>query len=613
MSTYKNLIGKDVNFLTTDLDNAQAEGQIWYNSTSNVFKNLIVSEAFSSAAPIGTARYTLGVAGTQTAGLLFAGDTFPGPSALTEEYNGYGWTNGGSMSTARRSVGGFGTQTAAVVTGGNPGPSVTTATEEYDGSSWTGGGAIGTGRRNIGSAGILTAGLAIGGYTGTAQSTSVEHYNGTSWTAGGAFPSGVSSNSGMGTQTAALSVGGNPGQQSINFKYDGSSWTALNPTNTVRANTQSGGDSALAVIMGGYAPSKTTATETWDGTNWSTSSATLATAKTQMGTGPVGSSIASFGAGGYTAPGITSGTEEFNRSLNVITAAAWSSGGNLNSGGQNGGGAGIQTAALAFGGDNVRQAPGTTEEYDGSSWTTSGVLNTKRYNNHGFGSQIAAVGLGGISYPPLVSHNVTEEYNGSSWTNVTAQPAFSYQNGTAGSLTAGVVFGGNGTAPGESTITTTNEYDGTNWASGGALGNARSSTTQGGAGTQTACLAAGSRAGSPINPSALVEEYNGTSWTAGGALNAAKTMGGMAGIQTNALLYGGGPGAPLNVSSERYDGTSWVTSASMANARNSCMPATQATADTALAVGSEVAPTYAQTEEFTAESTALNIKTITTG
>ena len=40
MSTYKNLIGKDVNFLSTDPDNSQAEGQIWYNSTSNVFKDL---------------------------------------------------------------------------------------------------------------------------------------------------------------------------------------------------------------------------------------------------------------------------------------------------------------------------------------------------------------------------------------------------------------------------------------------------------------------------------------------------------------------------------------------------------------------------------------------
>jgi len=45
MSTYKNLIGKDVNFLTTDPDNDAAEGQIWYNSTAGVFKDLIVGQA----------------------------------------------------------------------------------------------------------------------------------------------------------------------------------------------------------------------------------------------------------------------------------------------------------------------------------------------------------------------------------------------------------------------------------------------------------------------------------------------------------------------------------------------------------------------------------------
>ena len=40
MSTYKNLIGKNVNFLTTDPDNDAAEGQIWYNSTNGAFKDL---------------------------------------------------------------------------------------------------------------------------------------------------------------------------------------------------------------------------------------------------------------------------------------------------------------------------------------------------------------------------------------------------------------------------------------------------------------------------------------------------------------------------------------------------------------------------------------------
>jgi len=135
MTTYRNIHGRSIQSLATDPTESVSEGQIWYNTSSDTFKTILGSEAFSSSSAIGTARYSLGVAGTQTAGLLFAGDTLPGPSALTEEYNGFGWATGGNMSTARRSDGGFGTQTAAVVTGGNPGQSVTTATEEYNGSS----------------------------------------------------------------------------------------------------------------------------------------------------------------------------------------------------------------------------------------------------------------------------------------------------------------------------------------------------------------------------------------------------------------------------------------------------------------------------------------------
>ena len=48
MSTYKNLIGKNVNSLATDPDNDAAEGQIWYNSTAGVFKNVAGASTWSS-------------------------------------------------------------------------------------------------------------------------------------------------------------------------------------------------------------------------------------------------------------------------------------------------------------------------------------------------------------------------------------------------------------------------------------------------------------------------------------------------------------------------------------------------------------------------------------
>jgi hypothetical protein len=42
---------------------------------------------------LNTARFELGGAGTQTAGLAFAGDTPGSRSSATEEYNGATWTS----------------------------------------------------------------------------------------------------------------------------------------------------------------------------------------------------------------------------------------------------------------------------------------------------------------------------------------------------------------------------------------------------------------------------------------------------------------------------------------------------------------------------------------
>ena len=114
MSTYKNLIGKDVNFLTTDPDNDSAEGQIWYNSTSGAFKNVAGASSWASAEDLSTARRESGAAGTQTASVVFGGG-LPNPdTAATEEYNGFNYSTGGNMTTAREGLGAAGTQTAAL-------------------------------------------------------------------------------------------------------------------------------------------------------------------------------------------------------------------------------------------------------------------------------------------------------------------------------------------------------------------------------------------------------------------------------------------------------------------------------------------------------------------
>ena len=68
MSTYKNIIGKPVKFLSSNLDNAQGGGQIWYNSTDKNFKNMPALKAWSSGGNLITARSDFrGTFGTQTA------------------------------------------------------------------------------------------------------------------------------------------------------------------------------------------------------------------------------------------------------------------------------------------------------------------------------------------------------------------------------------------------------------------------------------------------------------------------------------------------------------------------------------------------------------------
>jgi hypothetical protein len=75
------------------------------------------------------------------------------------------------------------------------------------------------------------------------------------------------------------------------------------------------------------------------------------------------------------------------------------------------GGAGTQTAALAFGGYTPPTNTTATEEYDGTSWTTSpGSLNTARYALGGCGIQTAALAFGGGTPGP--NSAATEEWTG---------------------------------------------------------------------------------------------------------------------------------------------------------------------------------------------------------
>jgi hypothetical protein len=98
---------------------------------------------------MGTVRFELAGAGTQTTALGFGGYVLTaGYTNATEEYDGSAWTAGGNLGTVEDNLGGAGLQTAGLAFGGFTG-SNTNATEEYDGSAWTGGGNLGTTRRSF--------------------------------------------------------------------------------------------------------------------------------------------------------------------------------------------------------------------------------------------------------------------------------------------------------------------------------------------------------------------------------------------------------------------------------------------------------------------------------
>ena len=128
MTTYKEIRGTNIEAVASDPSNP-VEGQVWYNTTSNVVKGLIIDPgSWSSGGDMNQQRHYLAAGGIQTAAVAFGGT--PGVN-LTEMYNGTSWTEVNNLNTARERLAGCGaTNTAALAFGGAPG--VSAATEEWN-------------------------------------------------------------------------------------------------------------------------------------------------------------------------------------------------------------------------------------------------------------------------------------------------------------------------------------------------------------------------------------------------------------------------------------------------------------------------------------------------
>ena len=290
---------------------------------------------------------------------------------------------------------------------------------------------------------------------------------------------------------------------------------------------------------------------------------------------------------------------------NVVVAAAWASGGNLNTArrGMMASNGGTQTAALSTGGiDGPTSVPGFTELYNGTSWTVGSPLNTGRYAGAGFGTQTASIAAGGYSYPPNTFSDITESWNGTSWTNLPATSGNSgfYKTGT-GTQTAGLVVGFG---------TTQNQYwNGSAWTTNPATMNT-SLNGRGVSGTQISAIAAGGNG--PAEAVSSSESYNGTSWTSTSNINTARYFLGAAGTSDSpSLIFQGNrsPGSPVSTATELWDGTSWTNTSSTSTPTNAVGSA--GTATSALSFGGDGPPIKAATEEWTGAFTALQTRTLT--
>ena len=612
MTAYKDIVGQKITKVSSDPSNVKT-GQMFYNTSTNQLRGLAVLEAFTSSTPYMTGRRSFGSAGSQTANLIFGGTLPPGASSATEEYNGSGWANGGAFGSAGYAVRGMGTQTAALSAGLFPPSGFNASCYEYDGSSWTAGGSLPAVRGSMGTAGTQTAGLAFGGSTGPAfvnTGNSTYEYDGSSWTAGNNLGTARTYLAGFGIQTAGAGCGGYTGSPAVTTssaateEYDGTNWTSSgNMSGNIARHMTSGTQTAGLTFAGKQNPGDTalSSAQKYDGATWSTSPATLGTANFNGGGSPSGTQTSALNTEGGTSP-FPASTEEFNISFNATTAAAWASGGSLNTGRTLGGSAITSgTSGIVFGGS----APytGKTESYDGSAFSETGDMNTARGYLSGFGTSTAAVAAGGYNAPNN-PQSLVEEWNGSAWSEETNLPAARKSAGNCGTLTAGLVMGGATAQPyGPNIVNTTFEYDGSSWTTSGTLPEAKGQAASGG--TQTASFYAGGR----INGgrSAKTAFYNGSSWSEGAdVVTISPSSGGLGATGTTSAGLGTSGDNLTNI----YDGTAWATSPSYATARNRGFGG--ATASDALLVGGyspALSPNYtSNTEEFTAETTAVNIK-----
>ena len=326
-STYKNNTEEWTTSFTPTTLKKITEGQLFFNSTANAFKETITdipSGAWASSGNLNQARNILDAQnGTQSSSKASGGSP-PGTAGLAnvEDYDGSSWSETTEMNTPRYSAAAAGaSNTSALVFSGynNSSPLASpggylSATESWNGSAWTEVNDLNIKMSNRSGNGIQTSALCYGGYESPYALT--ESWDGTNWTEVSDLNTGRMDLGGIGdSNTSALAFGGLVAPNTKSDKtesWDGTSWTEVNDLNTNRAYVGGSGSRDLAIAFGGESPPVRANTEAWNGTSW-TEINDLSTARKSMGSS--GSAAAGLAAGGNDGSTVLTATEEFTAFL----------------------------------------------------------------------------------------------------------------------------------------------------------------------------------------------------------------------------------------------------------------------------------------------------------
>ena len=329
MATFKEIKGVKVVTKATDPTASEAEGTVWYNSTSPTALKYAIqgTGARSSGNNMNESKSIMGTSGVQTGAIAAGGQT---PSAAVdnvETYNGTTWTEKANLNLARQSLQACGTTTAALAWSGwqNYPLGGTGASELWNNTSWTTVNSTvrgATGAQAGASAGASsTSALYWGGQPGA--QTLCETWDGTSWTEGTNLNTAISQGAFFGIVTAALSVSGETpagGRVTGTEEYNGTSWSASDAVNTGANDPRGAGTTTAGIKFGGnVAPTTLTAnTEKYNGTTW-TEVSDLATARYALGSATRGTNTAALAFGGHSSPTVrTNITEEWNDPVYTI-------------------------------------------------------------------------------------------------------------------------------------------------------------------------------------------------------------------------------------------------------------------------------------------------------